>query len=72
MSNKRVVIETLKKKKAELYIEREAKWKELSTAIQEIDDALVELGEFVGKEFKHEKIYDDQNPDYIKSSSVED
>jgi hypothetical protein len=60
MSKKNVVIETLKKKKAEL-----------EAQIAEIDETLRDMGEFIPKEPIHDQIYDDTNPDYIKASQEE-
>jgi hypothetical protein len=60
MSKKNVVIETLKKKKAEL-----------EAQIAEIDETLRDMGEFVPKEPKLDPVYDDENPDYIKASAEE-
>jgi len=72
MSNKRFVIDTLLKKRAELEAERERKWAEITVTLHEIDDALAELGEYLSKEHKLDPVYDDEKPGYIKSSSVED
>lgn len=60
MSKKAVVIDTLKKKRAEL-----------EAQIAEIDETLRDMGEYVSKEPKLDPIYDDEHPDYIKQSEEE-
>lgn len=72
MSNKQVVIETLQKKREELFQEREKLWAEMTANIKEIDLALAELlDELYPKDPEYKAIYDDENPNYIKASQEE-
>lgn len=68
----RIVINSLRKVVADLISQKKAAIEKFDTQIQEINDAITELGYSVEQEdFETDILYDDTNPDYIKGSQEE-
>lgn len=61
-------VETLHKKRAELIIERKSFLSEINSKIQGIESAIESLSGLKVWETEPDVLFDDENPDYIKSS----
>lgn len=71
MSNNQVVIDTLLAKMQQLAAERDAVLYKYNAEIDELEFA---IAKYTGKrpiDAKNTTLYDDENPDYIKSSQEE-
>jgi hypothetical protein len=64
-------VETLHKKRTELIIERDAFLSRISTEISGIESAIESLSGLKVWETEPETLYDDENPNYIRSSQEE-
>lgn len=71
MSNNQIVIETLVKQREQLVAAREAFLAQNEADIHEIDNAIQILTGHRESKPKSITLYDDESPDYIKSSQEE-
>jgi hypothetical protein len=71
MSNNRVVIDTLVKKREQLQIEKVAAISRFDNEIQELEAAIETLSGERSWEIPLTTLYDDEHPEYIKQS-IED